>query len=87
NSAIAAHRTMYGHPFLKLDELNVGDRIIASTRNGKFIYRVADKTRVAPQDVSVLDQTEAPKLTLTTCDPVGSAALRLIVVAEYDRKV
>ncbi len=86
NSAIAGHRTMHGHPFLELDELTVGDQIIASTRNGRFVYRVVEVKLVEPEDVSVLDQTETPSLTLTTCDPVGSDAQRLIVVAEYDQE-
>ena len=86
NSAIAGHRTMHGHPFLKLDELAAGDQIVVSTGNGRFIYRVVEKKLVEPEDVSVLDQTEVPRLTLTTCDPVGSAAQRLIIVAEYDQE-
>jgi len=36
---------------------------------------------VAPDDVSVLDATVSPQLTLTTCNPKYSAAQRLVVEA------
>lgn len=82
NAAIAGHRTMYGHPFRHLDKLAEGDQIVTYTEARKGVYRVIETTRVDPSDVSVIAPTEDDRLTLTTCDPVGSARQRLVVVAE-----
>ncbi len=40
NSAIAGHRTTYGAPFFRLDELKAGDQILVTTRQGRFRYDV-----------------------------------------------
>jgi sortase A len=81
NAAIAAHRTMHGHPFRRLDELKRGDRIVTYTKARKATYRVVEIKRVDPSDVSVIEPKGDNRLTLTTCNPVGSARQRLIVVA------
>jgi sortase A len=39
-SAIAGHRTTYGAPFRRLDELKKGDRILVELPYGTFVYRV-----------------------------------------------
>lgn len=44
NSAIAGHRTTYGAPFNRIDELNPGDEITLTSIQGKFTYRVLDPT-------------------------------------------
>jgi len=82
NSAIAGHRTTYGAPFNRLDELEENDLIYVTTVQGSFVYRVAEKLIVSPKDVYVLDATEDNRLTLTTCHPIYSARQRLIIVAE-----
>src|SRR5690606_11741340 len=38
NSAIAGHRTTYGQPFHRVDELVAGDEIIVTTLQGEFRY-------------------------------------------------
>jgi len=81
NSAIAGHRTTYGAPFYRLDELEPGDRITVATRQGTFDYEVREQKVVRPSEVSVLDPTPDNRLTLTTCHPRFSARQRLIVVA------
>ncbi|HET9443270.1 MAG TPA: class E sortase [Acidimicrobiales bacterium] len=81
NAAVAGHRTTYGAPFSRLDELNAGDPILVTTRQGRFRYEVADKKVVRPTETSVLNSTDDNRLTLTTCEPKFSAARRLIVVA------
>ncbi len=81
NSAIAGHRTMYGHPFRRLDKLINGDEIIIYSPTGKHIYKVAEKKVVSPKDLSVIGQGTEAELTLTTCNPVGSARQRLVITA------
>ena len=79
--AIAGHRTTYLHPFYSLDKLRPGDPIILKTEYGTFRYVVSRSFIIDPSDGSVLDQTNAPTLVLTTCNPRYSAAQRLIVTA------
>jgi sortase A len=81
NSAIAGHRTTYGAPFYRLNELAAGDDIFVTTRAGRFHYVVDTATVVKPSDVEVLDATTDNRLTLTTCNPRFSASTRLIVVS------
>ena len=42
NAAIAGHRTTYGAPFNRIDELSPGDEIAVTTIQGRFTYRVLD---------------------------------------------
>ncbi len=42
NSAIAGHRTTYGAPFNRIDELEPGDEITLTGIQGEFTYRVLD---------------------------------------------
>ena len=81
NAAIAGHRTTYGAPFNRLDELVADDRIEVTTARGSFSYAVERQLIVTPDRVDVLDPTADARLTLTTCHPKYSAAKRLIVVA------
>ena len=81
NAAIAGHRTTYGHPFLKLDELGENDLIYVTTLQGSFVYRVSETLIVSPKDVFVLDASQDNRLTLTTCHPRYSARKRLIIMA------
>jgi sortase A len=81
NAAIAGHRTTYGAPFNRLDELAPGDDILVSTAKGSFTYKVASTRVVRPDQVEVLDPTPSPTLTLTTCNPKYSAKERLVVVS------
>ena len=82
NASIAGHRTTYGAPFFRLDEMQNGDPILVSTAQGVFRYEVSDKKVVSPSHVEVLDNTPDNRLTLTTCNPRFSAAERLIVTAK-----
>lgn len=83
NVVISGHRTTYGGPFYRLDELTIGDQIKLTDRAGQtFIYRVSQTKIVRPDDLSVVVQTTEAKLTLTTCNPRFSARQRLIVVSD-----
>ena len=84
NSAVAGHRTTYGAPFNRLDELTQGDSIFVTTRQGQFRYVVNHKAVVSPDNVSVLDPTDDNRLTLTTCNPKYSARQRLVVVGRLE---
>jgi sortase A len=82
NVAIAGHRTTYGAPFYRINELVNGDPIQVTTKQGNFTYEVSDQKVVGPNDNFVLDNTpDKDILTLTTCHPRFSASQRLIVIA------
>ncbi len=84
NAAIAGHRTTYGAPFNRIDELGIGDPILIQTVSGTFRYTVTQQLVVSPKEVSVLDPTAEATLTLTTCNPKFSASQRLVVKAVLD---
>jgi sortase A len=81
NVVISGHRTTYGAPFSRINELSEGDTITLTTATGKFEYRTTDQEIVAPTEVSVVAPTKDGRLTLTTCHPKFSAKQRLIVTA------
>jgi sortase A len=81
NSGIAGHRDGF---FRGLKDIAAGDAIELDTLQGTHVDRVERTWVVEPEDVSVLDPTPAPALTLVTCYPfyfVGSAPQRFIVRA------
>lgn len=68
--------------FLRLGELNLGDKIIV-TKNGKELkYKVTDKKEVDPSEINYLLQTDKTQLILQTCTPIGTSLRRLLVFAE-----
>ena len=80
---IAGHRTTYGAPFNRVDQLVNGDQIIIETLDGKqFIYLVTGEMEVLPNDLSASLQTEYASLILTTCTPKFYATRRLLVFAK-----
>jgi sortase A len=81
NIGIAAHRDSY---FRALKDIVNGDVITIETVRGADTYRVERIWIVDPEDVSVIDPTEAPSVTLVTCYPfyfIGPAPRRFIVRA------
>jgi sortase A len=81
NTAIAGHRTTYGHPFYDLDSVKTGDDIFIATHTAVFHYSVISEQEVLPSDVAVVAPTADNRLTLTTCTPRYSASHRLILQA------
>jgi sortase A len=85
NAAIAGHRTTYGAPFNRLDDVGAGDEIIVTYLTGRqFRYSYRETRIVDPSDVSVLQDTGDNRLTLTACHPEYSAAERIVVIAALD---
>lgn len=85
NVAIAGHRTTYGRPFNRMDELKPGDKVILTTPLARHAYEITGAPFVVePTDWSPIE--EFPKrggfLTLTSCHPEGSAAYRIVVRAK-----
>jgi len=81
NAAIAGHRTTFGAPFNRVDELEPGDEILVTTRQGSFRYEVMGTEIVLPSEVRVVEDQGDDRLTLTSCHPEYSARQRIIVSA------
>jgi sortase A len=81
NLGIAGHRDSF---FRGLKEIRLGDLVQLNHLEGIDEYAVSKIQIVHPDDVSVLDPTPAPTLTLVTCFPFyyrGSAPKRFVVTA------
>lgn len=80
-SAIAGHRTTYGAPFRRVDKLKAGQRLLLEMVRESYVYRVEKTAIVDDSDRSVLDPVGRPRLVLTACHPLYSAAQRIVVFA------
>jgi sortase A len=79
---IAGHRTTYGSPFRRVDELSAGSRIILRMPYGRFTYKVTGSRITTPADASSLvSRAGSRRLVLTACHPLYSAAKRIVVSA------
>lgn len=87
NLVISGHRTTYGAPFNRLDELRVGAPIVIETKDFFYTYLVTGTTIVAPTALGETDPVPNRPgvkptqriITLTTCNPKYSAKTRLVV--------
>jgi len=80
NVFIVGHRTTYGAPFGRIDELRNGDEIILVTAEGRYTYTVYEQRIVEPDDLSVLGQEGEPRVTLMACHPRFSASKRILAI-------
>lgn len=84
NVGIAGHRTTYGAPFFRLDELQPGDEVLLTTLDRTYRYVVSASSVVRPNAAEVLAPTNDNRITLTTCEPRYSSRFRLVVTALLD---
>jgi sortase (surface protein transpeptidase) len=73
--AIAGHRTTHSRPFYHIDRLRRGDLV----RAGGVNYHVTKTLVVRPWEIWPLNHAG---IVLSACTPRGSAAYRLVVVAQ-----
>jgi sortase A len=79
---IAGHRTTYGAPFRRVNELVKGSRIVLRMPYGTFTYKVIGTRITTPDDASSLvSHPGEHKLVLTACHPLYSAAKRIVISA------
>jgi sortase A len=79
--AIAGHRTTYLAPFRHVDALRPGDRIILKMPYGRFTYGVQYTRIVLPTALWVTRNVGYERLILSACNPLYSAAQRIIIFA------
>lgn len=92
NFAVAAHRTSYGASFNGVSNLRTGDPIYIETKDGWYTYIFRNLEYVRPTGVGVIapvpqNDGAAPGdriLTMTSCNPLFSAAERIIAYSVYD---
>jgi sortase A len=85
--AIAGHRTTYLAPFRHIDALKPGDRIVVTMPYGRFTYLVQYHQIVLPSALWVTKNVGYDRLVLSACNPLYSAAQRIIVFAKLSRVV
>lgn len=79
--AIAGHRTTYLAPFRHLDALRPGDQISVRMPYGRFLYTVQYHRIVSPAAWWVTRNVGYDRLVLSACNPLYSAAQRIVVFA------
>lgn len=76
------HRTLQGSPFLRLNEISIGDYLLLEWPGiGELNYTVTN-TSIVPATYSPENFVGNNSLYLVTCDPIGSTANRLIIEGE-----
>lgn len=77
------HRTLQGSPFLRLNELEIGDSFLLEWPGvGELNYTVTNTT-IVPASYN-LKYGGANSTILVTCDPIGSTENRLLVYGELN---
>ena len=76
---VAGHRTTFGAPFRKIDDLRAGDAITLQMPYATFRYRVFQHEIVDSDDWSVIRNRGFDTIMLSACHPLYSAEQRWIV--------
>jgi LPXTG-site transpeptidase (sortase) family protein len=71
----------YKFIFSLLNKLTVNDQITITYGGRHYSYVVTGSRVVQPTEVSVMNPTDTPTLTLITCSPLGTSLRRLVVTA------
>lgn len=86
NTVITGHRFKYLPPnnltFYLFHKLEVGDEVYVIWNKKDYFYKIREIKVVPATEVSVLDPTKDPILTMFTCDPIYSTKNRLVVIAD-----
>ncbi|MBI5052907.1 MAG: class D sortase [Chloroflexi bacterium] len=85
NLVVSAHNDIFGELFRELDRLKPGDEVQVFTASQKFTYRITGTRLVQPTEVSVMNPTVSPTLTLISCYPYLVDTQRIIVFAELKK--
>lgn len=82
NMVLSAHNDIYGEIFKSLDRLAPGDEVQLYTAGEIYTYVVTGSRVVEPTEVSVMDPTEHPSVTLISCYPYLIDNQRIVVFAD-----
>lgn len=87
NVAIAGHRTTFGAPFSRIDEIQDKEKIILESKDGTFTYIVNGEPKIISATDTAVTKTINPEiatLILVSCYPKWTSTQRIIVVATLD---
>jgi sortase A len=83
--AVAGHRTTYLAPFRHIDQLRPGAQIVLRMPYGSFVYTVQYHRIVLPTAWWITRSVGYDRLVLSACNPLYSAAQRIVVFARLSR--
>jgi sortase A len=79
NIVLSAHNDIFGEIFRYLDQLSPGDEIVLYTNQRVYVYLVTRTKVVEPTDVSVMEPSANPTVTLISCYPYLIDDQRIVV--------
>ncbi|HVM68662.1 MAG TPA: sortase [Gaiellaceae bacterium] len=79
---VAGHRTTYGAPFSRIDQLKAGDPVLVELPYATFEYRITGHRIVEATETSVLRSKGFEQLALQACHPRFFASHRWIAWAK-----
>lgn len=79
NVVLSAHNDIFGEIFRYLDQLQPGDEVVLYSNQGVYVYIVTRTKVVEPTDVSVMEPTTDPSITLISCYPYLVDDQRIVV--------
>ena len=86
NTVITGHRFKYLPPnnltFYLFHKLEIGDIVSIIWKEEDYFYRIKEIKIVPDTELSVLNPTKNPILTMFTCHPIYSTEKRLVIVSE-----
>lgn len=86
NTVITGHRFKYLPPnnltFYLFHKLEVGDLVSVIWDKDDYLYKIRETKIVPKTELSVLDNTEKPILTMFTCHPIYSTEERIVIIAD-----
>ncbi len=82
NLVLSGHNDVYGEPFRDLEKMQVGQPVMVYAGASTFRYIIKAKRVVAPTDISVLQSSRNPVITLITCTPYRVDTQRLVLIGE-----
>ncbi len=82
NCILSAHNDIFGEIFRDLPDLDLGDEIFVHTASRSYRYEVTQSRIIEPTEVSVMENTSSPILTLISCYPYGVDTHRIVVIGK-----
>jgi sortase A len=82
-SFFSRHKDLPETIFSRLNDIDIGQKIVVNRDDNVLEYTVRNKKIVEPDDFTILQPIQSKEtITLMTCWPLGIGSKRLIVVAE-----
>jgi len=82
NVSIAGHRDIHGMEFYYIDRITTGDYLYLYYEDKKYTYEYAETFITNDSDWDPIRVKEDSRITLQSCDPIGTALNRIFVVGK-----